>query len=129
MTANKFTLRNTPSWICPFNGNCDVPSTRFKVSVNVLVHASITYVSNTQLSASHARFYCPSRVRPQFHLLLRHVFPLLFRFSRIASARSDLFLCVSFSLPSFVFFLYFTMNSTSTVLVFLPAFFLAFVTH
>lgn len=72
--------------ICPFNGNCDIPSTCFRVSVCVFVHASITHA----LRASHARSYRPSRVsnvRLQFHLLLRHAFPWLFAFPAYYSFR------------------------------------------
>lgn len=79
--------------ICPFNGNCDIPSTCFRVSVCVLVHASITHA----LRASHARSYRPSRVsnvRLQFHLLLRHAFPWLFAFPAYYSFRF-IFLCAS----------------------------------
>lgn len=72
--------------ICPFNGNCDIPSTCFRVFVCVLVHASITHA----LRASHARSYRPSRVsnvRLQFHLFLRHAFPWLLAFPAYCSFR------------------------------------------
>lgn len=79
------TRRRRVAAICPFNGNCDVPSTRLEYSCPYW-HTRPSHVFPTSRRVHHTHAPIAHQgsvmVRLQFHLLLRHMFPSLFRFSR-----------------------------------------------